>query len=526
MSKAGGETRERRAWTVREDQLLLEAVNKEDPGNPCPSKWSAIATHIPNRTNKDCRKRWFAHFTTDIMKGAWTSEEDQRLMEAMEKHGPKWAKISAVVKTRNSDQCAKRWKDTLDPNIDRTNWSAEADETLLRAVEEHGRLWTKIVNMYFPGKTGLAAKNRYNSLISLSKKSRNPAYNGQPLHANAAPDPSMSSSNTPAIPISNLLSDTSYFGRPRYTESSSSSPTPSSSSSSTSMRLPMQTRMSYPSLLPQQQCQPHSRHDTSHSQCTLLDDTALYSGHAQLDPYLSNCQPSNLAPPQRQISLDYFNTTAVAPGSPEAVNHVDGLNNFSIQACMNIPILPPNTMNNSHSQSPLLNHPVLKMPTSSSSLSTNFLDSFNSGDSFRSSINQPSLMPDTISSRSLEPHLKVEEDDSFPSHPLEMPTDQVRIKLSSGDPFTRDDILLHIETLEGVHQELSDQEQRLKSQRSSLNRVANVYRRRGDDEGARQYEQESIKMVFKLNFVFEQQEGVDAQITSLRRKLEIGTRES
>jgi len=66
----------------------------------------------------------------------------------------------------------------LDPTIDRTNWSAEAvrlrnkvskkmyadivdkDETLMRAVQEHGRLWTKIVNLYFPGKTGLAAKNR------------------------------------------------------------------------------------------------------------------------------------------------------------------------------------------------------------------------------------------------------------------------------------------------------------------------------------------------------------------------------
>lgn len=34
------------------------------------------------------------------------------------------------------------------------------DELLLRAVSEHGKVWTKIVKTYFPGRTGLSAKNR------------------------------------------------------------------------------------------------------------------------------------------------------------------------------------------------------------------------------------------------------------------------------------------------------------------------------------------------------------------------------
>lgn len=128
-------------------------------------------------------------------------------------------------------------------------------------------------------------------------------------------------------------------------------------------------------------------------------------------------------------------------------------------------------------------------------------------------------MPDAIPLHSLmEPDLKIEEDDSLPLDPR--PTEHIQNKTNAISSSEREDILLHIETLEGLHQELSDQEQRLKSQRSNFNRMANAQRRRGDDEGARQYEQESIKMVFKLNFIFEQQEGVDAQIASLRRKLE------
>jgi Myb-like DNA-binding domain len=75
-------------------------------------------------------------------------------------------------------ECAKRWTDTLNPAIDRTTWTPDAvssasldcrdstdistqDEILLRAVEEHGKVWTKIVKTYFPGRTGLSAKNRF-----------------------------------------------------------------------------------------------------------------------------------------------------------------------------------------------------------------------------------------------------------------------------------------------------------------------------------------------------------------------------
>lgn len=99
--------RERRSWTAKEDQLLREAVNKgssslsgstrssankrtlpiEDPNNPNPSKWHAIAKHVPNRTNKDCRKRWFAKMASDVVKGGWSPEEDERLVKGIERYG-------------------------------------------------------------------------------------------------------------------------------------------------------------------------------------------------------------------------------------------------------------------------------------------------------------------------------------------------------------------------------------------------------------------------------------------------------
>ncbi|KAJ6600857.1 Homeodomain-like protein [Mycena sp. CBHHK59/15] len=162
-------SRERRGWTAQEDDLLRMAVNQEEPGNPNPSKWHAIANYVPDRTNKDCRKRWYAKMSSDVVKGGWAPDEDQRLLNAIDCFGTRWSLVASTVQTRNSDQCAKRWCDTLNPAIDRTPWSVEADDLLIQAVNQHGKVWTKIVQMYFPGRTGLSAKNRcdFSALRSL-----------------------------------------------------------------------------------------------------------------------------------------------------------------------------------------------------------------------------------------------------------------------------------------------------------------------------------------------------------------------
>ncbi|KAK4234204.1 transcriptional activator Myb [Achaetomium macrosporum] len=153
----------RQAWTPEEDRLLSEAVTKETPKQGTLS-WHKVASHLPGRNNKDCRKRWHYAIANTIRKGTWTQEEDDRLREAVKLYGGRWSRVAEAVGTRNGDQCWKRWYDCLDPRIDKSPWTAEDDTRLVHLVSQHGRNWSEIVHQHFPNRTSLSAKNRYNIL--------------------------------------------------------------------------------------------------------------------------------------------------------------------------------------------------------------------------------------------------------------------------------------------------------------------------------------------------------------------------
>ncbi|KAL9079840.1 MAG: hypothetical protein Q9157_001296 [Trypethelium eluteriae] len=78
--------RERRWWTSQEDDILKNGVRIQLREDGTVQNWNDIAASLPDRTNKDCRKRW-SKIQLDIRKGAWTREEDERLKQAVEQLG-------------------------------------------------------------------------------------------------------------------------------------------------------------------------------------------------------------------------------------------------------------------------------------------------------------------------------------------------------------------------------------------------------------------------------------------------------
>ncbi|KAI1119479.1 hypothetical protein F5Y14DRAFT_5190 [Nemania sp. NC0429] len=172
-------------WTKQEDSILHEQVVKRY-GTGEVKDWNRIADQLPGRTNKDCRKRWINQVCGGLRKGAWTAEEDARLREAMSTHGQKWTLIANAVGSRSADQCAKRWQHSLDPKLERGNWTAEEDEKLLMYVNEYGREWKRIQVAHYLKRSRNDLKNRYTILM---RRMENPIVSSSNSHSGAGISP-------------------------------------------------------------------------------------------------------------------------------------------------------------------------------------------------------------------------------------------------------------------------------------------------------------------------------------------------
>ncbi|KAL2485528.1 myb domain protein [Abeliophyllum distichum] len=92
-------------WTSSEDAILIEYVTKHGEGN-----WNAVQKHSGlARCGKSCRLRWANHLRPDLKKGAFTPEEEHRIIELHVKMGNKWARMAAELPGRTDNEIKNYW---------------------------------------------------------------------------------------------------------------------------------------------------------------------------------------------------------------------------------------------------------------------------------------------------------------------------------------------------------------------------------------------------------------------------------
>lgn len=70
---------------------------------------------------------------------------------------------------RTDDQCAKRWRENLDPSISRMPWTKEDDELLMKTYEKIGRRWKDLAS-HFEGRPPVHCRNRVQSLVRARRR--------------------------------------------------------------------------------------------------------------------------------------------------------------------------------------------------------------------------------------------------------------------------------------------------------------------------------------------------------------------
>ena len=157
----------KRPWTAEEDEMLRTLVEQH---GPC--RWPTIASQMNGRAAKQCRERWLYHLDKSVKKEDWTAEEDERLTQLIETHGPKWSHIKAYLPGRMDNAIKNRWSLILRAQR-RTQaqaaegasevsarWTAAEDALLRAAVILHGHKWG-LVAASLPGRTTRSVRTRW-----------------------------------------------------------------------------------------------------------------------------------------------------------------------------------------------------------------------------------------------------------------------------------------------------------------------------------------------------------------------------
>ncbi|CAN4123851.1 unnamed protein product [Withania somnifera] len=133
-------------WTPEEDQKLMDYIEKHGCGS-----WRALPTKAGlKRCGKSCRLRWINYLRPDIKRGKFSLEEEQTIIQLHALLGNRWSTIATHLVNRTDNEIKNYWnthlkkrltKMGIDPNTHKPKSNISSSANLSHMAQwENARL--------------------------------------------------------------------------------------------------------------------------------------------------------------------------------------------------------------------------------------------------------------------------------------------------------------------------------------------------------------------------------------------------
>ncbi|CAM9618355.1 unnamed protein product, partial [Hapterophycus canaliculatus] len=148
-------------WTEQEANVLAHLVGMYGATN-----WGIIAAGVATKSETQCMLHWrYALNGNATVKGTgtWQSVEDERMLSLVQIFGQRWSTVAEHMPGRLAKQCRERYLNNLDPELRRGAWSRDEDEKLLQLRGQQNKSFAKIAEQ-IEGRSYNDVKNRWSQI--------------------------------------------------------------------------------------------------------------------------------------------------------------------------------------------------------------------------------------------------------------------------------------------------------------------------------------------------------------------------
>ncbi|ODV90673.1 hypothetical protein CANCADRAFT_2403 [Tortispora caseinolytica NRRL Y-17796] len=145
--------------------------NKTQDENLQQSSMPAIASSSSSMTSLPMTSDLGSPVESHTYRRPWTHQEDQLLIEYIERNGPRqWVKASQLLKTRSPKQCRERYNQNLKPSLNRTPITKQEGQIIEELVNKVGRRWALITRHLGTGRSENSIKSWWNSGVNRRRR--------------------------------------------------------------------------------------------------------------------------------------------------------------------------------------------------------------------------------------------------------------------------------------------------------------------------------------------------------------------